>query len=191
MKIDGDLSKLNRKTRIIILVGESGAGKSTLAKLIDLPDSWFVSSGLLIDIIVKKGLPVNHDTIHATANEKYEEDPYWQIPYMFQVLDKTGLLLLDGPRRTDEVKRVLELCPESAIVKVVTGLRGRQERLNKRDGVDKDAFTRITTDEKSETGLVDDLLTMADITIENDGSLEDLRNVAREMLMRIGRLNPS
>jgi len=136
MKIYGDMSKLNSKTRVIILIGESGAGKSTLSEFLDMPESWFVSSSLMIDIITKRGLPINHDTIHRVANEKYGENPYWQIPHMLEVLDKTGLLLLDGPRRTDEVKRLLEVCLETVIVRVVTGFQERQGRLKHRDGAD-------------------------------------------------------
>ncbi len=185
MKIYGDLSKLNSKTRVIILIGESGAGKSTLSEFLDMPDNWFVSSSLMIDIITERGLPINHDTIHQIASEKYGEDPYWQIPYMLQVLNETGFLLLDGPRRTDEVKRILELCQESVVIKVVARLQERQGRLEQRDSVDENAFRRVIADEKSETGLVDHLLAMADITIENKGSLEDLQDIAKEILIRL------
>lgn len=187
MKIYGDLSKLSSKVKVIILIGESGVGKSTLAKFLDMPDSWFISSDLIIDIVVKKGFPVNHNTIHEIAKEKYGEDPYWQIPYMLRVLNETDLLLLDGPRITDEVNRIVDLCPETVFIKVVAGLQERQKRLNERDGVDEKTFKKIVTDEKSETGLVDHLLTMADITIENNGTIEDLQDAAREISTRIGR----
>jgi len=185
MKIYGDLSKLSSKTRVIVLIGESGAGKSTLSEFLNTPDSWFVSSNLMIDIITKRGLPVNHDTIHQVANEKYEENPYWQIPRMLEVLNKTGLLLLDGPRRTDEVKRLLKICPEVVIIRVITGLQERQGRLKDRDGVDENAFKRIVVEEKSETGLIDYLLAMADITVENKGSLKDLQDIAKEISMKL------
>jgi len=187
MRIYGDLSKLNGKTEVIILIGESGVGKSTLSEFLNMPDSLFVSSGLMIDIIAQRGLPNNHDTIHQIANEKYGEDPYWQIPHMLKVLKETGLLLLDGPRRTDEVKKILELCPESVVVKMISGLEGRQKRLTDRDGVDENAFGRIVKDEKLETGLVNELLTMADITIENNGSLGDLQEIAEKMVVRLKR----
>ncbi len=187
MRIYGDLSKLNGRTEVIILMGESGAGKSKLSEFLNMPDSLFVSSNLMIDIITQRGLPNNHDTIHQIANEKYGEDPYWQIPYMFRILNKTGLLLLDGPRRTDEVKKILELCSESVVIKVISGLEERQERLTDRDGADENAFRRIIKDEKSETGLVNELLAMADITIENNGSLEDLQEIAEEIVARLKR----
>lgn len=187
----GNLSKLNSKTRIVILIGESGAGKSTLSEFLDMPENWFVSSSLMIDIITKRGLPINHDTIHQVANEKYGENPYWQIPHMLEVLNRTGLLLLDGPRRTDEVKRLLEVCPETVIARVVARSQERQGRLKHRDGADEDVFKRVVADEKSETGLVDHLLAMADITIENKGSLEDLQDIAKEILMRLKGGNES
>jgi len=187
MKIYGNLSKLNGKTEVFILIGESGAGKSTLSEFLNMPDSLFVSSDLMIDIIVQRGLPVNHDTIHQIANEKYGEDPYWQIPYMLEVLNKTSLLLLDGPRRTDEVEKILELCPESVVVKMISELGERQKRLTNRDGADENAFKRIVKDEKSETGLVNHLLVMADVTVENHRSLRDLQDIAEEILTRLER----
>jgi ribose 1,5-bisphosphokinase PhnN len=181
----GNLSKLSGKTKVVILIGESGAGKSTLSEFLDMPDNWFISSNLMIDIINKKGLPVNHDTIHEVANEKYKENLYWQIPFMVQVVERIGLLLLDGPRRTDEVKKIRELYPESVIIKVVSGPQERQRRLSKRDGADKEAFKRIVADEKSQTGLINQLMAMADITVENNGSLEDLQNTAKEIHERL------
>jgi dephospho-CoA kinase len=187
VKMHGDLSRLNGDTKIIILVGESGAGKSTLAGFLNMPDSWFVSSGLMIEIIIKKGLPVNHDTIHQTANEKYGEDPYWQIPHMLRILNETSFLLLDGPRRTDEVYRLLELCPQYVIISVLASSQKRQKRLNERDGSDDNAFKRVIADEKSETGLVDCIISMAHITVENDGPLEDLQDAAKQILTRIKR----
>jgi len=191
MKIYGDMSRLNSKIRVIILIGESGAGKSTLSEFLEMPESWFISSSLMIDIITKRGLPINHDTIHQVANEKYGENPYWQIPHMLEVLNRTGLLLLDGPRRTDEVKRLLEMCPETVIARVVVGPQERQGRLKHRDGADENTFKRVVADERSETGLVDHLLAMADITIENKGSLEDLQDIAKEILMRLKGGNKS
>lgn len=185
MKIHGDLEKLDRQTKLIILIGESGAGKSTLAKALNMPDNWFVSSQLMIEEIKKRGLSVNHDTIHQIAKERYEKDVFWQIPHMLEVLNQTGLLLLDGPRRTEEVDKILSLCPESFIIRISSSSRLRQERLCDRDGADKEEFKRVITDEHMETGLWDRLLSMADIIVENSGSIKDIDDLARKILARI------
>jgi dephospho-CoA kinase len=185
MSFCGDLQQLNQQTKIIILIGESGAGKSTFAKALGIPASWFVSSDLIIKEIKARDLPVNHDTIHETAKRRYGEDPYWQIPYMISVLEKTGMLLLDGPRRIDEVDELLKRYPQSIIIGVFASTKERRKRLGKRDGADEEAFKRIILDEQLETNLGDRLLSMAHITIRNDGSIEDLEKIAREVLIKI------
>ena len=72
---------------------------------------------------------------------------------------------------------------------MLTDSHKRRERLGVRDGIDEGAFTKIVTDEKLETGLVESILYMADVTVENNGSLEDLQIAAKEILTRIERQN--
>lgn len=162
---------------LVILVGESGAGKSTFSHLVNSPDRYYSSSGAIEAVLQKQGQPINHDTIHAFANQAYGENPLWQVPLILEVLKGKGYLILDGPRRVDEVKALREAHPKTRIIRIETSEENRFGRLCQRDGVGKDSFQRVVRDESQETEL-DQIIAMADETITNDGSMEQLQQQA-------------
>jgi len=168
---------------LVILVGKSGVGKSTFAEALNCPDNLYVSSQGMIDKLRQRGMDVNHDTIHAIAKEMYAANPYWQIPLIMAQLKEKGLLILDGPRQTFEVRRLMELHADTLVVMVDAESFVRYKRLEGRDSVGFEEFERIEKDEAMETGL-GEVFEMVDLRVENNGSLEHLQGIAR----RFGRL---
>lgn len=163
--------------QLIIFVGESGAGKTTFVKSMDCQDNWYESSYFLKKELRKIGKKITHDNIHKLANKKYKEDAYWQIPKIIKEIKKKKFLILDGPRRLSEVKKLLEIYPATLIVKIITSEEKRRKRLRKRDKINKKQHKKVIENENKETEL-SKILKLAKITIENNGSLEDIKKKA-------------
>ncbi len=166
---------------LVILVGESGVGKSTFAKAMNCPENLYVSSGPMVEMLQERGIEVTHDSIHALAKEMYEKNPYWQIPHILADLEKKGFLVLDGPRQAFEVRRLIELYPNTLVVRIKADSLARYNRLEGRDRIGFGDFERVEKDEAEETGLKELLEKMVDITVENNGSLEKFRGIARKL----------
>lgn len=165
---------------LVILVGESGAGKSTLCKLINCPDLWYSSSGEIVKELNKKGLSPTHDNIHKFANQAYAENPLWQVDRILESMRNLGCLILDGPRRVQEVEALKSRNSNVLIFRVVAPEVERFKRLQQRDGVNEEDFKKILYDESNETEL-GQILSMADIVIENDGSIGKLKSEAQSI----------
>lgn len=173
---------------LVIIVGESGSGKTTFVKMMDCEDNWFESSRAMADALLERGEPVNHSTIHLFANKAYRENPCWQLPNILKALNGKKFLLFDGPRRIEEVKAVLAKLPRVLVVRIAISLNSsRFERLQKRDDIGQEDFYRLLKDEAGETELMQ-IISLADFTIFNDGSVDDIRRQAvelKEMLLSI------
>jgi len=170
----------NKKPTLITLVGESGAGKSTLCKFINCPEAWYSSSGTIVKKLNEQGIPINHDSIHRFANQAYSENPEWQVPSILSDMVKKRVLILDGPRRIKEVQALKKEDINMVVVRIAADENERFRRLQFRDGIDKAEFERILRDESVETEL-GQLLSMSDVIIENNGTIEDVQKRAEEI----------
>lgn len=166
---------------LVILVGESGAGKTTFVKLMDCSENWFESSRAMAEALRQRGEPVNHDTIHSFANRAYGKNPCWQVPKIIGALDGKKFLILDGPRRIEEVRALLKVHPRTLVIRILTSRdETRFVRLGLRDRIGPEEFERVIKDEAVETDLRQ-ILALADLTITNDGAIENIRRVALEL----------
>jgi len=164
---------------LIILVGRSGAGKSAFAEAMGCPDNIYVSSKLMIEELRRKNIKITHDSIHALAVELYKNNPYWQVPRILGELKKKGFLILDGPRQACEIKRLMELYPNTLVIRIKANSLNRWRRLKNRNNIDFESFKRIERDETEETELEEILRELVDITIENNGSFDRFRKIAK------------
>lgn len=165
---------LNNSPLLVVLVGESGVGKSTFCKALGCKDNWYISSGPIIELVKSKRLPVNHDTIHACACEAYATNPKWQVPLILESMNGKNFLLLDGPRRYEEVKTLKEQYPKTLVIKIVATEEERFARLQRRDGIDREGFQRILRDEAQQTELVQ-ILGLSDMIIQNNGTIDQIQ----------------
>jgi len=166
---------------LVILVGESGAGKTTFTKMMDCAGNWFESSRAMAEALRLKGEPVNHDTVHSFANKAYGENPCWQVPKILDALNKKKFLILDGPRRIEEVRALLKTHPRTLVIRILTSQdETRFGRLCQRDKINLEGFKRVVKDESAETDLRQ-LLALADLTITNDGTIEDTKKTALKL----------
>ncbi len=127
-------NKKTDKPMIVVLVGQSGAGKSTFVKAMKLRDYHYEISGIVKRELKQKGLAINHDTIQPIMHQRYEENPYWQIPHIQSELNKKRLLIIDGCRSFLEIKRLMNLCSRILIVEIRASALIRRKRLELRDG---------------------------------------------------------
>lgn len=166
---------------LVILVGESGSGKTTFVKMMNCNGNWFESSRAMVEALQERGEPVTHDTIHSFANQAYSDNPCWQVPNILKALDGKKFLLLDGPRRIEEVKAVITMHPRVLVVRItIPSHELRFKRLQERDGISQEDFYRLLEHEAGETGLME-IISLADFTISNDGSSENIKRQALEL----------
>ena len=164
---------------LVILVGESGTGKTTFVKMMDCGDNWFESSKAMVETLRQRGKPINHDTIHSFARKAYGENPYWQVPNILNALKEKDFLVLDGPRKIEEVKMLIKSHARTLVVRVVSSKEARFKKLQKRDGISPEDFERILRDEANETEL-GEILLLSDLIIVNNSTIEDIKRQAPE-----------
>lgn len=164
---------------LVILVGESGVGKSTFCEAMNCKDNWYGSSEVMEKSLKAEGQPINHDTIHAFAQKAYSANPLWQVPLILEAITDKDFLLLDGPRRIQEVKALKEQYPRTLVVRLTVSEKERFRRLQLRDSIDEDAFKRILDDESRQTELLG-IMEMADLVLDNSHELDQIQKEAIE-----------
>ena len=150
-----------------------------------LSDYIYVGSRAMEDELKSRGLPVNHDTIFELSQEWYAKDPFWQVRPIQKALKDKDFLIIDGPRRWPEVKKLKELF-QVIIIAIVSPSEVRFERLRKRTKIalsTTDEFARLERDEEKVMD-VGNLVEMADFVIQNDIS----NNAFLQKLQKEGRL---
>lgn len=164
---------------LVIIVGESGTGKTTFVKAMGCEENRFESSRATKEALSQRGEPINHDTIHAFAQKAYGENPYWQVSNILKALREKQFLILDGPRKIEEVKALIKEHSNTIVARIFASGDMRFKRLENRDKVNQKDFARIIKDENTETEL-NQILLLSDLTIENNGTIKDLQRKALE-----------
>jgi dephospho-CoA kinase len=165
---------------LYIIVGESGAGKTTFSNFVNRPEGYYSSSGSIEAELLESGSPINHDTIHAKAQELYSANQYWQVPLILGSLATRPYLILDGPRRVNEVAELRRQHANTWILRIATAPELRQLRLKRRDDIDDTDVSRVVHDENKQLEI-EKILAMADETITNDDGMTQLRDHAYQL----------
>ena len=178
----------------IALVAEKGAGKSAFIEIVKklLPDRKIASvrfSDIWVEILTLLGKEPSRQNIStlATAVRNALNDDGIRIPAMRKRLAAAGadVIVLDGLRKPEEAALVKER--GGFLVYITANRRARYERSRERPekgdefGMTWDQF--LAQEELlTEVSIHDIGITMADVTIENNGSLKEFEERIKEFV---------
>lgn len=182
---------------IIGITGSLGGGKGTVVDYLTQKKGFkhYSSSGHLIKLLEERGEVVDRDGMNRIANELRANNPAGVPAETFKLYEAE-----DG--ESDVILESLHSVPEVDFIKSVGGIviavtadsDIRYERITARgsvkDNVTKEQF--IAQQEREEKGSDDpnksnifDTIRLADFTIQNNGSLEDLYTQIEDILKEI------
>lgn len=171
--------------QIIGITGTLGAGKGTIVDYLSKVKGFrhYSVRQYLTEEIEKRGLPVNRDSMTSVANElRAANSPYYIVGKLFeQALTSGENAVIESIRTPGEVE-FLRQQGNFTLIAVDADPKTRFERIKIRksatDQIDFNTFLanekrEMTTDDPNKQNLKK-CIQMADITLNNDGSIENL-----------------
>lgn len=174
---------------IIGLTGTMGAGKGEIAELLkDKGYEYYVFSDVVKEEAKKRGLNLTRENLQNVGNLLREEYEQGILAKMLIARFKSGKVVVDGVRNSDEI-RELRKNGNFVLIGIDAPQRLRFERLKKRarpgDPTRFEEFKRMDDKENKSVGRgqeINKCLKMADYRIINDGSLDRLKDQVEEIL---------
>lgn len=177
---------------IIGITGTLGAGKGTVADYLVKEKGFkhFSVRKYLIEEIKKRGMPANRDSMVIVANDLREKNsPSYiieQLAFQAEVCGQNAVI--ESIRNTGEAEKLKEI--GALLLSIDADQRLRYERAVKRGSVTDDiSFERFVSDEEKEMKSNDpakqsitDVMKMADIKFENNGTIKDLEGAVDNVL---------
>ena len=186
--------------QIICIVGMTGAGKSTVAdELVKEGFAYLRFGQITLDKIREKGLEVNEANekkIREDLRKEYgmEAFAFLNIPKIDTLLKKSSIVI-DGLYSWSEYKILKEKYKDSLyVIAVYAPSKMRYERLKNRsvENDEKKRFRPLTEKEAKARDFAEieniekgGPIAMADFTILNTGTIEELKERVREILMNL------
>ena len=176
---------------VIGIVGLPGSGKSEAAAVARAEDVPVVTMGDVIRQACRdRGLDpaTHHGEMARTLREEGGPDAIAResLPMIEDHLDESDTVLVDGIRSDVEVERFLDAFGEDfLLVEVTAPFETRAERLDVRgrDASAEDGGESLADRDERERGFgMDDAMDVADLTVENTGSLEAFQSTIRTLL---------
>ncbi len=178
---------------IIGVTGQPGSGKDTVADYIGTKGFRTISGG---DVIREKMREIGLTTDRATMYEfiKKRREQYGNAYPSEEIIEKiTADTVVAGFRNRDEVKFFRTKLGENYfLIAVEASLETRYERAKQRNRIGDDiTLEQFRIEEQQERATdsgsheVDAVVAIADVTIQNDGTLEELHEKVDEVLARI------
>ncbi len=179
--------------RIIGITGTLGAGKGTIVDYLVKHEGFehFSVRGYLTEEINKRGIPVNRDSMVALGNElRAQNSPSFIVEQLFEQASKSGAdCIIESIRTIGEVQ-ALKRKGGFWLFAVDADPRTRYERVIERSSeTDHVSFEKFWADEAREMESNDPnkqnllgCINLADYTIENNGSLEDLNQKVKKII---------
>ncbi len=171
---------------LIGLVGENGSGKETFANLLKEKFgtnavTHIHTSDLLKETLTAWSVPLTRRNLQDMAiimDHAYGKGTLSRAIKERITNAKTDFVILDGVRWQSDVDLIRSITPNK-LVYITASVEHRYERIKTRKekvGEDQASFEQFLKEEQIETELeIKNIGKGADITIVNDGSIEDLR----------------
>ena len=178
---------------MIGVVGLPASGKgvfSTIAEGLGVPV--VVMGDVIRNAVKKAGLPPTDENLGAMANRLRAERGMDAIAYLcVDAINEQGapLVLVDGIRGDAEVRVFRKQFPEFRLVAIETSFAKRLERLRERKRSDDVGSKEglLTRDERELGWGLGNALELADIRINNDGTLEDFTKRVTDLIQGMER----
>ncbi len=170
---------------VISITGTLGAGKGTVAEYFVKEKGFkhYSVRDFLINEINKRGLLINRDSMVEVANDlRKNNSPSYIIEQLVLKAKKNGEnAVIESVRAVAEAKKLKEM--GALLLSIDAKQKLRYERVVKRGGVVDDiTFEEFAFDEEREMNSDDptkqsiaDVMQMADIKIENNGTIGELK----------------
>ena len=177
--------------KIIAFVGLPLSGKSTASKVAEEMGIPVVVMGDVVrEEAKKRGIELTDENLGKIASELREREGMDAIakrciPIIREKLKERGIVVVDGIRGIDEVKRFKEEFGEDfVLINIEAPIELRFERALKRKREDdvKTIEDLKKRDERELSWNMGEAIKAADITLENKGDLEEFKETVREVL---------
>lgn len=181
--------------RIIGITGTIGAGKGTVVEYLKTKGyKHYSSSGLLREMLMERGVPIDRDALAALAREIRSTDPAGvpKLTYERAVKDGSEAFVLEAIHTTGESDFIRSV--GGIILGVDADIDTRYERIKKR-GSDKDnvSYEKFVEQARREDDGAEGaghniraVINSADALVTNNGTIDELRAAVDEVLERVG-----
>lgn len=176
--------------KVIAVVGMPGSGKGTFSEEA-AKDGWTVIAfGDITREVARRELGQITDpfAVHRLVDGKRKtigQDWIAKEAVAEAKSSGTGLICLDGARTPEEITYVKKEYPGAKLIGILADDATRHARLLARSRVDDSGATLEQIREKDKSGGawgIPELISMADIRIENNGTIEEFRGKSRKVL---------
>lgn len=170
---------------IVGLAGSFAAGKGTVVDYLQGKGfTHFSASGFITEEIVRRGMPINRDSMIVVANDmRKTHGPAYIVDTLYNRAQKLGgNVVIESLRAVAEVRRIKEL--GGVVIGIDADATIRYERAVSRQSLkDNVTFEAWLAQEKAESNVDDETkqnifgaLSLADVVFVNNGTLDTLHD---------------
>ncbi len=185
---------------ILGITGTLGAGKGTVVEYLKTKGfSHFSARAFITEEIERRGMPVNRDSMTVVANDlRTKHSPSYIAEQLYSRAAATGQnSIIESIRATGEVDALRKLSAGSGshafFIAVDADIATRYERIhNRANETDSVSFEKFAEQERTEITSTDPtkqniagVMALADFTVTNNGTLEELHEQVDEILKKL------